>query len=128
MQLCVVHSAFMDYAATWCIHVCRTDAREELRLQLGTLRFDLGVLGEGLGRDKKKEVVALKKNFFTAVRPSLQLTGCPNAIACRHHVTILAWTSEWSLRPCIKACVVACRLISWTLLSDKRTSQMPQRL
>ena len=51
-----------------CGVVRRTDAREELRLQLGTLRFDLGVLGESLGKDKKKEVQNLKKTFFAAVR------------------------------------------------------------
>ena len=51
------------------LRVCRTDAREELRLQLGTLRFDLGVLGEGLGKVQKKEVIDLKKNFFAAVSP-----------------------------------------------------------
>ncbi|KAK9797396.1 hypothetical protein WJX73_003240 [Symbiochloris irregularis] len=46
-----------------------TDAREELRLQLGTLRFDLGVLGEQLDKTKRKEVQGLKKSFFAAVRP-----------------------------------------------------------
>ena len=45
----------------------RTSAREELRLQLGTLRFDLNVLADGLEKPKKKAAEAAKKAFLSKV-------------------------------------------------------------
>jgi len=45
----------------------RTLAREELRLQLGTLRFDLNALISVLNsRDAKKKALGLKKSFLEA--------------------------------------------------------------
>ena len=46
----------------------RTDAKEELRLQLGTLRFDIKALSEKLGKDQRKEIKAASKDFYAAVR------------------------------------------------------------
>jgi photosystem II oxygen-evolving enhancer protein 3 len=42
-----------------------TEAREELRLQLGTLRFDLETLAGQLPKPDKKKALALKKTFFS---------------------------------------------------------------
>ena len=45
-----------------CLH--RTSAREELRLQVGTLRFDLNTLSSKLDKTKRKQVGDLKKTFL----------------------------------------------------------------
>ena len=47
---------------------CRTEAREELRRQVGTLRFDLSSLAAGLDKPKRKEAARLQKDFFQKVR------------------------------------------------------------
>eukprot|EP00798_Chlamydomonas_sp_ICE-L_P013055 gene13055-3659_t len=45
-----------------------TDAREELRRQVGTLRFDLGTLASAkVGKADKKKAIALNKDFLTKV-------------------------------------------------------------
>ena len=54
---------------------CRTSAREELRLQVGTLRFDLNTLSSKLDKAKRKEVDTLKKTFLREVRPALSRAG-----------------------------------------------------
>ena len=46
---------------------CRTEAREELRRQIGTLRFDLSSLAAGLDKPKRKEAARLQKDFFKKV-------------------------------------------------------------
>jgi hypothetical protein len=47
----------------------RTEAREELRRQVGTLRFDLNTLATAkTGKEEKKAALALSKEFLTAVR------------------------------------------------------------
>jgi photosystem II oxygen-evolving enhancer protein 3 len=46
---------------------CRTEAREELRRQVGTLRFDLNALASAKTKDAKKEAIALKKEFIAKV-------------------------------------------------------------
>lgn len=47
----------------------RTQAREELRRQIGTLRFDLNTLATAkTGKDEKKKALALRKSFISAVR------------------------------------------------------------
>lgn len=46
----------------------RTAAREELRLQVGTLRFDLNALAEGKDKASRKTAQALKKKFLEKVR------------------------------------------------------------
>lgn len=46
---------------------CRTEAREELRRQVGTLRFDLSSLAAGLDKPKRKEAARLQKDFFQKV-------------------------------------------------------------
>ncbi len=48
---------------------CRTEAREELRRQIGTLRFDLSSLAAGLDKPKRKEAARLQKAFFQKVSP-----------------------------------------------------------
>ena len=45
----------------------RTSAREELRLQVGTLRFDLNTLSSKLDKSKRKQVEGLKKTFLKEV-------------------------------------------------------------
>lgn len=44
-----------------------TEAREELRRQVGTLRFDLNALAEIQPKDKRKTAQALNKEFLTKV-------------------------------------------------------------
>ncbi len=49
--------------------LCRTEAREELRRQVGTLRFDLNTLASAKGdKASRKAALDLKKNFFAKVR------------------------------------------------------------
>lgn len=46
----------------------RTEAREELRRQLGTLRFDLNSLATAkTGKEEKKKALALRKDFIRSV-------------------------------------------------------------
>ena len=49
---------------------CRTEAGEELRNQVGNLRFDLNTLIDSSAKDKseKKAATALKKDFFKKVQ------------------------------------------------------------
>jgi hypothetical protein len=56
--------------------VCRTEAREELRRQVGTLRFDLNTLASTKGKEAKKETMALRKDFIRAVRVGWWLCVC----------------------------------------------------
>merc|ERR1719456_1224317 len=44
-----------------------TEAKEALRLQVGTLRFDLNTLAETKSKAEKKAVLAAKKQFFTDI-------------------------------------------------------------
>ncbi|KAI8464498.1 MAG: oxygen evolving enhancer protein 3-domain-containing protein [Monoraphidium minutum] len=44
-----------------------TEAREELRRQVGTLRFDLNTLAGAKGKDGKKAALAARKDFLAAV-------------------------------------------------------------
>jgi len=44
-----------------------TEAKEELRRQVGTLRFNINALAEQKPKAEKKAVLALKKDFFAAV-------------------------------------------------------------
>jgi photosystem II oxygen-evolving enhancer protein 3 len=44
-----------------------TEAREELRRQVGTLRFDLNTLASTKPKEAKKEALALRKDFIRAV-------------------------------------------------------------
>ena len=48
---------------------CRTNAREELRLQIGTLRFDLDTLAAQLPKETRKKAKALNQTFFKKVCP-----------------------------------------------------------
>ena len=45
----------------------RTEAREELRRQVGTLRFDLNTLASIKPKDEKKKALALRKEFIAQV-------------------------------------------------------------
>lgn len=47
--------------------VLRTEAREELRRQVGTLRFDLNTLASTKGKEAKKDALAARKEFIRAV-------------------------------------------------------------
>jgi hypothetical protein len=50
---------------------CRTEAREELRRQVGTLRFDLNTLASAKSsKEEKKAALALRKDFITSVSGS----------------------------------------------------------
>jgi len=44
-----------------------TEAREELRRQVGTLRFDLNTLASTKGKEAKKDALAARKEFIKAV-------------------------------------------------------------
>merc|ERR1711988_1840486 len=44
-----------------------TEAKEALRLQVGTLRFDLNTLAETKSKTEKKAALAAKKQFFTDI-------------------------------------------------------------
>lgn len=44
-----------------------TEAREELRRQVGTLRFDLNTLAETKPKAEKKAALALRKDFLVAI-------------------------------------------------------------
>lgn len=44
-----------------------TEAREELRRQVGTLRFDLNTLAGVKGKEDRKKALALNKSFIAAV-------------------------------------------------------------
>jgi photosystem II oxygen-evolving enhancer protein 3 len=44
-----------------------TEAREELRRQVGTLRFDLNSLAAPLAKDERKAALALRKDFIKSV-------------------------------------------------------------
>ena len=46
----------------------RTQAREELRLQTGTLRFDISTLASQLDKSKRKEALKLGDAFYSKVR------------------------------------------------------------
>lgn len=45
----------------------RTKAKEELRLQIGTLRFDLDTLSAQLPKQERKKAKALYQTFFKKV-------------------------------------------------------------
>ena len=64
----------------------RTSAREELRLQLGTLRFDLNILASALDKPKKKAAEAAKKAFLSKVRCCCCCccTACADPHICMH--------------------------------------------
>lgn len=47
--------------------ICRTEGRNELRRQVGTLRFDINALADTLAKPAKKDVLAAKKEFLAAV-------------------------------------------------------------
>ena len=57
----------------------RTRAREELRLQAGTLRFDVNALASKLDRASAKNVAALKSTAYKKVRP---LPYCDAQLPC----------------------------------------------
>jgi hypothetical protein len=46
----------------------RTLAREELRLQVGTLRFDFATLAQQLDKAQRKEALKLNDAFYAKVR------------------------------------------------------------
>ncbi len=45
----------------------RTEAREELRRQVGNLRFDLNTLAQAKPKDEKKKALELRKDFIAKV-------------------------------------------------------------
>jgi len=58
---------------------CRTEAKEELRRQVGTLRFDLNTLASAKGdKAAKKAALAARKDFIKAVRGCWNLPLTPN--------------------------------------------------
>ena len=68
-------------------HLCRTSAREELRLQVGTLRFDLNTLINKLDKTKRKQFGDLKKTFLKNVCPyrsSALKQHCQALLLCMH--------------------------------------------
>jgi photosystem II oxygen-evolving enhancer protein 3 len=50
--------------------MCRTEAREQLRRQVGTLRFDLNALADLKPKPERKAALALKVAFLKNVRPA----------------------------------------------------------
>lgn len=47
--------------------LCRTEGRNELRRQVGTLRFDINALADTLPKAAKKDALAAKAEFLAAV-------------------------------------------------------------
>lgn len=69
------------------LHASRTQAREELRNQVGNLRFDLNTLIESGDKSKadKKSAQALKKDFLIKVcRPGVGPDDMFNSYGERH--------------------------------------------
>ncbi len=46
---------------------CRTEGRNELRRQIGTLRFDINALADGLPKAARKDALAARADFLAAV-------------------------------------------------------------
>ena len=76
---------------------CRTEAREQLRRQVGTLRFDLQTLATTKTvKEEKKKALELRKAFIQKVSPSLRRSslkgsrdpGCPS-LSCSCFPTII---------------------------------------
>lgn len=66
-----------------CVLSNRTEAREELRRQVGTLRFDLNTLASTKPKDAKKDALAARKEFIRAVSvPCLQARVSPCCAVC----------------------------------------------
>lgn len=69
------------------LYTSRTQAREELRNQVGNLRFDLNTLIESGDKSKadKKSAQALKKDFLLKVcRPGVRSDDMFNSYGERH--------------------------------------------
>ena len=47
--------------------ICRTEGREELRRQIGDLRFDLNTLAQAKPKEEKKKALELRKDFINKV-------------------------------------------------------------
>ncbi len=71
----------------------RTAAREELRLQVGTLRFDLNALAEGKDKASRKKALGLKADFLKKARPPARRRRFP-----------CAWESLAMRRSTVRAC------------------------
>lgn len=54
---------------------CRTEAREQLRRQVGTLRFDVRAVAESLPKAEKKEAFAAGKQFLKQVSHTLSVVS-----------------------------------------------------
>lgn len=68
------------------LRMSRTNAREELRLQAGTLRFDLNTLIAQKDKISRKAAEALKKDFLLKVHPHscfLHALKAANDHSCR---------------------------------------------
>ena len=69
----------------------RTAAREELRLQVGTLRFDLNALAEGKDKASRKKALGLKADFLKKARPPRGAGGpCARAKAAARRSVLQA--------------------------------------
>lgn len=55
---------------------CRTDARNRLRLDVGTLRFDLNTLAESKPKEAKKKALELRKDFIAKVSERMHCVMC----------------------------------------------------
>jgi len=71
----------------------RTAAREELRLQVGTLRFDLNALAEGKDKASRKKALGLKADFLKKARPPARRRRFP-----------CAWETLATRRSPLRAC------------------------
>lgn len=103
-----------------CVSNNRTEAREELRRQVGTLRFDLNTLASTKPKDAKKDALAARKEFIRAVsvtlpdvtrapRPSLSLPLCWAACCLSTKAGSLVKKSNASPKPAWPAAeVVSC--------------------
>jgi len=83
----------------------RTQAREELRLQTGTLRFDISTLAGQLDKSKRKEALKLGDAFYAKARLFLDACrvsaepGEHAAAALNTNVTAAALLPAFYLRP-----------------------------
>lgn len=76
----IMERAWLYYACPLIPLPCRTEAREQLRRQVGTLRFDVRAVAESLPKAEKKEAFAAGKQFLKQVSHTLTVVSVPDRL------------------------------------------------
>lgn len=106
----------------------RTEGRNELRRQVGTLRFDINALADTLPKAAKKDVLAAKAEFLAAVdkldfamrkKNQVRLCSCAGVRVCGVGLR---------MRVCALACALACAYACACLYVCAHVSVCPNRL